>query len=533
MMGRAAVLAAVLTLSGSRALAGVEGAKLYTGPDGIQVRVVRVSGMGDTQALVLVQGSDGILDGKALPYVIQEEGRRTRYQTQVDGKNFYPFQVEALSDGTRTYTLYGGGNRGGVKLVFDEKGSASVKGDEVVKRYEQGNKDGSLAKFQTFDRPRAQRAQEAALQGMVVSTRKGCGLDVPVTVAWKSISDEALQTLSVASYCGAPLEAMQKLCEFPSVRAVLASRVKRVDCGFGTAAALEVKDGTVHWTTSSTGSNLEDFAVHAFEQQLAGVDGAPAKADAKGALQAPWHHGTTLGDLKVLDQSTVCTDGKEYFVVVAPAGEKDMPELYSGDGKKLTAARPAPWGLPGTTFFDPRFPNPTSNANFRGSDMRVHSDVNVEKATCTLRCGTRALVLKILDPAKARALLLAATLEENPQSYAPHALLRDDHGRYYYVDKGIRKDNEKSFRVFIGNKGKLDAQKLTNLVADSEGEVFSTKKGDLRLVVDRTEGSTWMQAGKRTTLRAVPLSDNLPLIYNELGVYAGARLGTPCDDASF
>jgi len=28
----------------------------------------------------------------------------------------------------------------------------------------------------------------------------------------------------------------------------------------------------------------------------------------------------------------------------------------------------------------------------------------------------------------------------------------------------------------------------------------------------------------------VPVEENLPLIYNELGVYTGARLGTPCDD---
>jgi hypothetical protein len=28
----------------------------------------------------------------------------------------------------------------------------------------------------------------------------------------------------------------------------------------------------------------------------------------------------------------------------------------------------------------------------------------------------------------------------------------------------------------------------------------------------------------------VPLQDNWALIYNELGVYRGAPLGTPCDD---
>jgi hypothetical protein len=31
-------------------------------------------------------------------------------------------------------------------------------------------------------------------------------------------------------------------------------------------------------------------------------------------------------------------------------------------------------------------------------------------------------------------------------------------------------------------------------------------------------------------LKVVPITENLPMIYNELGVYSGARLGTPCDD---
>ncbi|HEX8538017.1 MAG TPA: hypothetical protein VF664_11180, partial [Cystobacter sp.] len=64
----------------------------------------------------------------------------------------------------------------------------------------------------------------------------------------------------------------------------------------------------------------------------------------------------------------------------------------------------------------------------------------------------------------------------------------------------------------------------------SEGQIFSTKRGDLRLVVEREQPSLWIENKKRTELRAVPIEENMPLIYNELGVYTGARLGTPCDD---
>jgi hypothetical protein len=49
------------------------------------------------------------------------------------------------------------------------------------------------------------------------------------------------------------------------------------------------------------------------------------------------------------------------------------------------------------------------------------------------------------------------------------------------------------------------------------------------VIVDREHPSLWIQGGKSTKLREVPLQKNLPLIYRELGVYKD-KLGTPCDE---
>ena len=50
-------------------------------------------------------------------------------------------------------------------------------------------------------------------------------------------------------------------------------------------------------------------------------------------------------------------------------------------------------------------------------------------------------------------------------------------------------------------------------------------------MLDRQLTPMWIDTAKKAVeLCAVPVSENLPLIYNELGVYTGARLGTPCDD---
>ena len=61
---------------------------------------------------------------------------------------------------------------------------------------------------------------------------------------------------------------------------------------------------------------------------------------------------------------------------------------------------------------------------------------------------------------------------------------------------------------------------------------FSTKTGSLRFILskgERTE-TLWIQNAARKKLLQVKVEENLPLIYTELGVYAGQRLGTPCDD---
>ena len=164
------------------------------------------------------------------------------------------------------------------------------------------------------------------------------------------------------------------------------------------------------------------------------------------------------------------------------------------------------------------------------SSHAAPSPGRARSSSSAVRCGSRTLPFTVVEPEKVRELLRKATFEPNPQKYVPYALLRDQQGRYYLVERGFHPSEERSFRVSIGPKGSLQQQKMTDVVSDSEGEIFATKKGELRLVLDRAAPSTWIENKKKLELRPVPVDENLPLIYNELGVYTGARLGTPCDD---
>lgn len=249
-------------------------------------------------------------------------------------------------------------------------------------------------------------------------------------------------------------------------------------------------------------------------------------------IEPPWGKGQSLGELMTLEKTSVCTDGKGHYVVVTPEEQKGH-QMFYGDGKMFAQVPRTPWGLSGTDFLEPRFFNKGANPDFRGQDFRVFSavELDAEKKTCAVRCGERTTPLTLVEPEKAEKMLTSAKFEKNPQKYVPYALLRDTQGAYYLVEKGFHPEDEKSFRVHVGPKGGLKLQQMKDIVSDSEGQIFSTKKGELRLVVDRSQSPVWIEgAKKKVELRVVPITENLPMIYNELGVYSGARLGTPCDD---
>ncbi|TQF11493.1 hypothetical protein FJV41_33870 [Myxococcus llanfairpwllgwyngyllgogerychwyrndrobwllllantysiliogogogochensis] len=249
-------------------------------------------------------------------------------------------------------------------------------------------------------------------------------------------------------------------------------------------------------------------------------------------LQPPWGKEENLGQKMIMESTSICTDGKGHYVVVSPEEERGGDQLYYGDGKTFFLVPSLPF-TSGTSFLEPRFFNKSANPSFRGQDWRVVSEVELDRKakTCAVRCGEKNIPLNLMEAVPGAEILRKAAYAPNPQQFAPYALLRDTKGNYYFVDKGARTTDQKNYRVFIGPRGALKPQKMTNVISDSEGEIFSTKKGDLRLVLDKAKTSVWIENTKKSLeLRQVPVEENLPLIYNDLGVYEGIRLGTPCDD---
>lgn len=224
---------------------------------------------------------------------------------------------------------------------------------------------------------------------------------------------------------------------------------------------------------------------------------------------------------EVKDKLLVLSDGKQHYIVVDPWGDA-YKHLYYGDGKRFHALRVIGSGREGKVAWSRTFWEPRVDALWKGG-------VDLHKGKYKVQCGERATELQPLPAEEQAKLLTSATFHGPLWQYRAYALARDNKGTYYYVDRPREPEKSQAFRLFSGPRGSLRPLKMTNVVSDSQGDIFSTKRGELRLVLDKKH-PVWFARKKETELVGLPLEDNAMMIYTDLGVYAGQRLGTPCDD---
>jgi hypothetical protein len=222
----------------------------------------------------------------------------------------------------------------------------------------------------------------------------------------------------------------------------------------------------------------------------------------------------------VKDKLKILTDGKRHYVAVVPFGPSE--HLYYGDGSAFFAQRVFGSSSSGAESFDFTFWEPRVKARYQAS-------FGFRDGKFQVQCEERKTELTPLPDEEARAMLAKARFFAPRWRHRAHALARDELGTYFYVDRQREPEDSKSFRIFSGPKGSARQLKMVNVVSDSEGEVFATRSGALRLVLARNE-VTWVKGKRRIPLIPLPVEDNHVLIYTDLGVYAGQRLGTPCDD---
>jgi hypothetical protein len=482
---------------------------VFNGGEGVSVHVIELKA--DNAALVQVTGTRSEVEGKVMEHRVREEGERMYFTTQIYGRDQNTLVREkSRYGGDPSWTLYvRGSDISGMQVGYDQKASNELDTVTLYRKYEDQRADGTLAALERFDRKREERDEETALAEAQASAKDACKTDVAVSIDWSTIDDDMLKDLSIAGYCEPGLDAMRSLCEHETARAYFAASVKKYRCQFGSEMKLAIANQTMTWTSSREGVNMDDFARKALSEQ-------------------PTDQGT-LGKQVALAKTKVCADEKNgRYIVFSPEGS-DHPGMLYGDGKTFRPV-PHPDMMSEGWFFDPRYVNPQNNDSFRGLDLRVHSHVEVEgdPPTCTLMCGTHKTEFAVLPADKASELMSKIQVEPAPMLRVPHVLARDQQGNYYYVDRSTEPGRERDFQLYVGKLGNLKRQSMKNVVADSEGEIFSSSAGDLRFITGREE-VLWIKGKSERKLRAVPIADNWQMIYNNLGVYFGLDMANPCD----
>jgi hypothetical protein len=225
------------------------------------------------------------------------------------------------------------------------------------------------------------------------------------------------------------------------------------------------------------------------------------------------------------------TDGQGHYVLYNSERPFSGP-LLSGDAKALYLNRTFGGGASGderwdVTFWDPRVVN---TGNGRASVSMTESG-----KTFTLYCGKKDLPLQPLSPEELEKLLAGAKLLPARWTRLPEKLIRDDLGTYFFIDRLRTEDqgDRRDFRVFKGSRGKMKLLPLKDIVDDSEGTIFATRDGVLRLITtdknSRQQVFKWVVGKAETKLTEVPVEDNARMIYMDLGPYSGLPLGTACD----
>jgi len=232
------------------------------------------------------------------------------------------------------------------------------------------------------------------------------------------------------------------------------------------------------------------------------------------------------------DTGLVIHDGKGHYIVFAspePAKVKEgvARAVFYGDGTTFYRVHVNATGLDtraGKLHFD------WSITDERYGLVRGNSALYFREGVYTMSCRDEQnrTQLTPLPPVEARSLLEKAAFKGRRMDRMAYALGRDG-TTYYYVDVANASRDSTDYRVYVGKRGAMKQLKLTDQAADSNGRVFTSKAGSLRVVMPSS--LIWTPRPKKeTALTVIPVDSNLELVYSELGVYAGKKFGVPCDD---
>jgi hypothetical protein len=225
----------------------------------------------------------------------------------------------------------------------------------------------------------------------------------------------------------------------------------------------------------------------------------------------------------IRSQLIVLADDLGTLYVARPPASDELPELFIGTPGTLYAQRiigSSADGSAGTWSYSAWGPRARG-----GSPGSLRHDGDKKFWLSCDRAAAKDVELTRLAPAESEKVLSSAVFLPPFWRRQTHVLARDELGTYYFVDQ-LR--GGRGFRIFVGKPGAMKQVPMRNVVLDSAGAVFSTRRGDLHFIANADRTAYWIKGRKKTPLSQLDAYDNRRVIYRDLGVYG--FLGSICED---
>ncbi len=375
-------------------------------------------------------------------------------------------------------------SRAASRMQLDLEASKAFDVDAFIATHLRHKADGTLDALAKVDR---KYHKEQWLRRMAFAHKeveKNCGQALPYEVDFASISDVQLSSKEL---CEVALRSVAKLCRRDTqTREDLRQRVSKVRCAYAENNNLSLDaDGTLNLELDNSNAMNSKEAYTRLKEILG------------------------LGRL-------VLEDEKKRIIVFDPDDQTGNSPILLGDDKvlrKLRLAQQALW------TWDP-------HARSRVAELK-RADTGWQ-----VRCRSKTVRFHPVSRKRRASILKNAKQKEDVLwRREAFALARDNRGIYYYVDRLAPQFGGKSFRVFRGPRGQVGETALVDIVDDSDGKIFATKRGKLRLVIGKNsmQEALWIEGKKRHKLVVLPLSGNIELIYTGLGIYDSEVMGTICE----
>ncbi len=476
-------------------------AVVFSGNENLEVTLLELS---NDQTLIHFKGVEGEFAGKIIAHTKTYTKHKNRsFVTPYNGGSITTLMIRERGDEQEANVYFP--PMVARKPVFgDPLKTKRVDPAALIRLHQEQEKSGVLKALAQFSRERTQKAILSSFQYNVDNTTKACGTRPLLEVDWSSISDTQLKTHPISGPITEMLNALIHLCRQPSMRTFIKQH-PTLKISSGKTETLRSGQRALHWRVGPKVANM--------------------KSKSTKRLRALPVGSKSLGQLIDIDKTAICRTPENKLLIVAHHGTKHNG-LHYGDGTTFFEIKSSV-NSSSAHFHDPRYRS-TNRARLR---YQFHSVIELDrkKGTCVLKCSKLPKQLKLLSRAEILPILERAVYRPAFHKREPYALARDRRGIYYYVDRGTTRTTRKDFHVYVGRRGRMRPQQMKDIVSDSKGEIFSTQKGELRLVVSQSQ-AIWITPRKKHELLWLPTEENLSMIYNELGPYLGKRLGTPCDD---